>query len=194
MKSESLQALGKPTWWLAALLFSLSGPAQAQPGERHDAVEVVNQRDLLELRWSDTEDTLKGSIRPDPPVAGEELTVSVRVGSFQGAPFEGPVTLALRPEGGRAANPVTVTPKDGTWVATFVPEQSGPHTLDIGFQTTRHKQLRAPLVVTQSPIPRYFAWALMAAIVLGSVGYGVYRQVRRPTEQRSAEAEPPAAS
>lgn len=153
--------------------------AFAQRGERLDEVQVGAARNALELTWNDTEESLKGVIFPVKPVEGEAVRVTVRVGSFQGAAFKGPVTLSVHPEGEAGANAVTVAPVDGSWTASFVPVKPGPHVLDVSFRTTRLKALHARFDVSPGRLPRAVAWIFIGGLVVLALGAGVWRIVRR---------------
>lgn len=182
-----------PRLFYACLLAAtVAAPAaRAQPDrpivDRVDAIRVTPQKQVLELQWSDAEDTLKGAVSPVDLREGDPLTVSVRIASFQGAPFEGPVTLTLRAADEKGGQTETVEPVDGTWSTTFVPRTAGPHTLDVAFRTTHYKALHAPLSVSPSRLPRWIAWALLGFIAVLALGLGVYRVLKRP----STPADPP---
>ena len=66
-----------------------------------DRIAVQQRNHVLELAWSDTEERLQGAIQPDQPVEGQPFKVLLNVGSFQGAAFEGPLTITLREAGTR---------------------------------------------------------------------------------------------
>ncbi|MBX5484327.1 MAG: hypothetical protein IRZ16_21100 [Myxococcaceae bacterium] len=167
----------------AAVFFALHAGA-AFAGDRGDVISVRPQHRAIELSWNDTEDTLSGSVTPDLPREGQPLTVTVMVASFYGPPFDGPVTIALRPEGAQgSAQTVTVAPEHGTWSATFVPKSAGPHLVDISFRTTRLKVLHANIRVEPAKLPRSVAWGLGGMVVLLAVLFGGLRQWRRPNDR-----------
>lgn len=185
---------------LASLLLATGATGQPleTPGRPLDRVEVRPQEERLELSWSDTEDRLQGSVRPVVPRAGEPLHVVLHVGSFEGAEFDGPVTLSLREQGATHASSVTVTRDGRYWRASFTPEGSGPYLLDMSFRTTRHKLLHAPLRVEPSPeLARLLLWSVLGAGLVLLLGYSVRNLLRegqpgkRAPEAPSGE-EPPA--
>jgi hypothetical protein len=167
--------------WLAAS----AGAAPPQSGRSPtDRIDVESQEDMLALSWSDTEEQLKGGIRPAIPREGEALQISLQVGSYEGEPFEGPVILTLREEGATHGQSLTVKKGAQHWQATFTPESDGPHLLDVSFRTTRHKVLHAPLLVRPSRLPMRLGWAVLGLGFLTLIGYTVRGLLRgeRPGE------------
>ena len=158
-----------------------------------DRVEVTPHDDVLELRWSDAEERLQGSLRPTPPRAGRELHVSLDVGSFEGVEFRGPLVLTLREAGATHGESRTVTRGERHWEAVFVPENEGPHLLDVSFRTTRNKVVHAAFDVSPSPVPRILGLLLFGGITLTLLGFTV-RSVLRGERPRPPEPEeaPPA--
>lgn len=180
---------------VAGLLLAASAAAgPLMPGEPTDRIDVGRADELLELTWSDTEERLQGSIRPALPREGQPLQVSLHVGSFEGAPFEGPLVLTLREAGVTHGQTLTVKRGERDWQATFTPESSGPYLLDVRFLTTRHKVLHASFEVGTSPIPRTLGWGALGLGVLVLIGYTVNNILRgeRPEERApvSPEGEP----
>jgi hypothetical protein len=155
--------------WLAPP--ALAGPPPGR--ERWDAIEVSPHDEVWGLTWSDTEERLQGSLRPVPPRQGQPLHVSLDVGSFEGAPFEGPLILTLREAGATHGQSLTVKRGEHHWEATFTPESSGPHLLDVSFRTTRTKALHAAFEVGGSPVSRTVGWGALAVGVLALLGYTV---------------------
>jgi hypothetical protein len=159
-------------------------------GEPPDQISVDRRNDVLELSWSDTEERLQGAIQPDVPHAGQPLKVLLNVGSFEGAPFEGPLTLTLREEGATHGQVKTVKKGPVNWHAEFTPEREGPHQLDVSFRTTRLKVLHADFEVLSPPVPRIVLWAMVGLIGAGVVGFGIRSLVRKG--EPSAPQEPTA--
>ncbi|WNG35446.1 hypothetical protein F0U61_18550 [Archangium violaceum] len=154
-----------------------------------DQIEVAPHEDGLELSWSDTEELLKGNIRPAVPRKGEPLHVSLEVGSFEGAPFEGPLILTLREVGAHHGQSVTVKRGARHWEATFTPETEGPYLLDVGFRTTRHKVLHAAFTVGASPVPRMLGWGVLGLGCLALLGYTVRNLLKGDAQkERSSPA------
>ncbi|WP_434381440.1 hypothetical protein [Melittangium boletus] len=155
------------------LATAMAVSAQPGPGGRTDLIQMTPQDDIITLRWSDTEERLVGTLRPAPPRKGEPFKLALDVGSFEGAPFEGPLILTLRPGGTSGGETRTVKRQGRHWEATFTPEQEGPYQLDVFFQTTRNKSLHGTFDVASARIPRQWAWGLLIVGALALVGYTV---------------------
>ena len=98
-------------------------------------MQVNTTGQMAEFNWSDTEDAIRGHWRPVIPSAGGTLRVAIRVGTFEGKAFAGPVTITLRPAAEGHGETVTVQPSPG-WNADFHPEEAGTYQLDVAFRTT----------------------------------------------------------
>ncbi len=170
-----------------------ANPFLSRPQEQPDRIAIQPRDELLELAWSDVEDRLQGSIHPALPRVGEPLQVVLQVGSFQGATFEGPITLTLREEGNIHGKSVTVSRGDRHWQATFIPETTGIHYLDVSFRTTRYKALHTALRVESSRVPRLLAWGLLGLCAVGLIGYTVRNLLKgeRPGERSTALSDGP---
>ena len=171
-----------------------ANPFLSQPREQPDRIAIEPRDDLLELAWSDAEERLQGSLHPAVPRVGEPLQVVIQVGSFQGADFEGPLTLTLREEGSIHGKTVTVARGERNWQATFIPETTGVHRLDVSFRTTRYKALHAAFLVESSRVPRMLAWGLLGLCAVGLIGYTVRNLLKgeRPGERSTALSDGPA--
>ncbi len=181
-------------WFPLVASVLLATSAAADPlQEPTDQVNVDPRDDLLELSWSDAEERLQGSISPAVPREGEPLKVIVRLGRFEGTPFEGPITFTLREAGSTHGQTVTVPHGEQHWQATFTPENDGPHLLDVSFRTTRYKALHTPLQVWENArVPRLLGWGVLGLGALVLLGYSVRSQLRgeRPEEPAPSEAPP----
>ncbi|SET53086.1 hypothetical protein [Stigmatella erecta] len=124
---------------------------------------------VLELSWSDAEERLQGSLQPLAPRAGEPLKVTLHVGSFQGAPFEGPLTVSLRERGATHGQVRTVQKGAVNWHVEFVPERAAVHQLDVSFRTTRIKVLHAEFDVGSPRLPHLLLWGGVGLGVLGAI-------------------------
>ncbi len=178
------------------MLVALGPSASAladDPGEAQDRIHLEPREDLLELSWSDTEERLQGSIHPAVPREGESLQVVIQVGSFQGDAFEGPITLTLREAGSNHGKTVTVPRGERHWEATFVPETTGIHRLDVSFRTTRYKALHTAFRVEDSRVPRLLAWGLLGLFAVGLIGYTVRNLLKgeQPRERSTVLSEGP---
>lgn len=156
--------------WLASAAGAAPPPLDLGPPDR---IGVETREDMLTLSWSDTEERLRGSIRPAAPRAGEPLQINLQVGSFEGEDFEGPLILTLREEGTTHGQSVTVKKDALHWQATFTPENDGPHLVDVSFRTTRHKVLHASFQVRESRMPLKLGWAVLGLGCLALLGYTV---------------------
>ncbi|WP_052518803.1 hypothetical protein [Archangium violaceum] len=156
--------------WLASAAGAAPPPLDLGPPDR---IGVETREDMLTLSWSDTEERLRGSIRPAAPRAGEPLQINLQVGSFEGDDFEGPLILTLREEGATHGQSVTVKKDALHWQATFTPENDGPHLVDVSFRTTRHKVLHASFQVRESRLPLRLGWAVLGLGCLALLGYTV---------------------
>lgn len=187
---------------VAGVLLATLALADPPPGARStDHISVDPHEDVLELSWSDAEERLRGSLRPTTPRAGEPLHVSLDVGSFEGAPFTGPLVLTLREAGATHGESVTVKRGERHWEATFVPENAGSYLLDVTFRTTHTKVLHATFEVGPSLVPRLWGYGLLAAlalVLLVFVGRNTLRGEPKPApvpSEPAASAPPePAAS
>ncbi|HZH77828.1 MAG TPA: hypothetical protein VEY88_17510 [Archangium sp.] len=180
---------------MASVLVAMAPSASAlsdDPREQ-DRIRIEPREDLLELAWSDTEERLQGSIRPAVPREGEPLQVVIQVGSFQGEDFAGPVTLTLREAGSNHGKTVTVPRGERHWEATFVPETTGIHRLDVSFRTTRYKALHTAFRVEDSRVPRLLAWGVLGLFAVGLIGYTVRNMLKgeQPRERSTALSDGP---
>ncbi|ATB27268.1 hypothetical protein MEBOL_000706 [Melittangium boletus DSM 14713] len=181
------------------LVTATAASAQLEVGGRPDIIRVDPREEAFSLSWSDTEERLQGTLRPAPIRKGQPFQVSLDVGSFEGAPFEGPIVLTLRPAGASLGQSVTVKPQGRHWEATFTPEEEGPHLLDVSFRTTRNKALHGAFEVGASVLPRQLAWGLLAVGTLALLGYSVFSLLRAPrpdpqeTPPQTPEPTPPSA-
>ena len=145
-----------------------------------DQLQVLPNRVAIELTWADAEDRVQGSIRPPEPRARNPLEVSVHVGTFQGNPFDGPVTLTLRKSGERQGEEHTVARGKVSWNATFVPPDEGAYVLDVAFRSTRLKVTHAPVEVAAAKLSRLPWWLLLGAALATAFTLGVRAATRKP--------------
>lgn len=168
---------------LAAGLVVIAGVAVAQApaaeGGRGDRMEVRLHEDQYQLVWRDAEDVLEGAVLPARMEVGRPVTVSVRIRSFEAPPFDGPVTVTLRPVGAQHGPSVMVERQGERWLAEVTPEVAGTHVVSVGFWSSRHKVVHGEVPVHAAPLPRAVLWGLAVALVLGIVGFGASRVLRR---------------
>lgn len=166
---------------LSLLAGAIATAADSPPQQAPDRISTQRKDNLLELSWSDTEERLQGAIQPDPPTEGQPFKVLLNVGSFEGAAFEGPLTITLREAGTPHGQVQTVKKGAVNWLATFTPESSGSYQLDVSFRTTRLKVLHANVEVAPSPVPRFVLWATVGLTALIALGYGLRSLLRKDT-------------
>ena len=165
-----------PGIYLLILLTQAEGPPPPLPGAPLDEVRVTTAADRLELNWTDAEDRLQGAVTPRVPKAGQTLTVTAHVGTFAGPDeWDGPLTFTLKAPGQGPGQSVTVPRGKGekTWAARLTPAESGEHVLEVAFQTSRHKVVRAKLTVAEGPLSRWPWFALVGAAALVALIFGV---------------------
>jgi len=180
-RQSRLQGILRLALGLSLLAGATASAAEPLPWQGPDRIAVQRRNNVLELSWSDTEDRLQGAIQPDQPVEGQPLKVLLNVGSFEGAAFEGPLTITLREAGATHGQVQTVKKGAVNWVATFTPDTDGPYQLDVSFRTTRLKVLHASLAVATSPVPRFVLWAMVGLTALMALAYGVRSLLRKDT-------------
>jgi hypothetical protein len=163
---------------LAALAVAVI--AQAPPAESADQIKVMRGAQSWDLSWSDAEDTLHGTVRPLELVEGQSADVSLTVGTFQGPPFDGPVTFSLRCEEWSHELTVRRTSGERAWAASFVPEGAGDCVLDVAFNTLRHKRLHAKLAVAPARLTRTPWYVLIAVTAAALLGYGIRSVLKKP--------------
>ena len=177
---------------LAACLL-VASLAAAAPSQ--DQIRVERRGDLLELRWADAEERLQGTIHPPQPRAGEPLTLSLHVGNFQGAEFDGPLTLTFHPQGSATQQTRTLTRQGVNWHTELVPDAAGLWELEVRYRHTRLKVLTAHIAVADPALPRGLGWGLIilaagTALVLGV--RGALRRIRGPRAPAPTPGTPPA--
>lgn len=184
---DRLRPLGQrrlPAWTALSAVVAAVYVAGAQASRRDPSqIETAPRGEFLQLEWSDAEDRIQGAMTPAHPRAGSPFRVTLDVGTFEGEPFNGAVTMAVSPLDGRPIQERVVQRGERGWTAEFVVPTEGRYELDVGFQTTRHKVARAVFEVRQPPIPRWLGWSVVAAaalLILFLGGRGVWRRGRPP--------------
>lgn len=165
-----------PSAYLLVLLAQAGGPA-------HDALKMNLGQATLDFEWSDAEDRIQGAISPKRPIEGQPIDVSAHVGTFQGAEFDGPVTLSFK-EAGSTGGGQTQTLKrakgEKAWRARFTPDRAGPHVLEVSFATTRHKVAAGAVEVQEAALARWPWWVLIGLLAAGALGFGVKQVLTKP--------------
>lgn len=163
----------RPSLLLLSLLVSEIAPSTPWVGTEDEArLRPSQSQGRLVFEWHDAEDVVRGSITPARPRAGEALSVELSVEPMAGAPYEGSVSVVLRPlEQTWGGELLTMRkPEEGRfWRFAPVPRATGPHLLELRWQTTGPKVLRAELDVGEATLPPW-SGPLVAALVIALVG------------------------
>ncbi len=160
-------------------LFSL-----ASAGQPLDRATVQLAGNALELRWADAEDGLRAFVTPAAPRAGEPLTVTVRLGPIEGAPFTGPVTFSLREDGSlEGGQTVTALRAGEGWKAVLTPRTSGRHALDFTYRTTRMKTVHAAFEVTGGHVPQLVGYGALGLLAVAALAFGIRQTLRSPARR-----------
>jgi hypothetical protein len=170
-----------PTLYLLTLLTQLGDSPKPPP---HDRINAVQSGAQGTLSWEDAEDKVTGSFSPWVLEAGKPLDVVVRVGAMQGAPFEGPVTLTLKPQnsqGGGDTQTVKMTPQAKAWAASLKTTEPGPYWLEIAWATTHHKVVRAEVTVQELKLPRWPWYVLLGLAGAATLVMGVRSAIGKKT-------------
>jgi len=139
-----------------------------------NVIKQTPSRTGYDLSWSDAEDTLTGAITPAMPMEGQPFVISVRVGTFQGKDFDGPVRFIVRGEGQPPMEQLVKRgPEERAWAATFVPAAEGHHLVEISFSSSRNKVLTAGVEVQGGRMPRWPWYVFAAVLLIGGIGAGV---------------------
>jgi hypothetical protein len=162
-----------PTLYILSLLTQLGESPKAPP---QDLITAVKSGEQGTLTWEDAEDKVTGSFSPWAIEAGKSLDVVVRVGAMQGAAFEGPVTLTLKPQGaqgGGDTQTVKMTEKAKAWAASLKTTEAGPYWLEIAWASTHHKVVRAEVAVQEPALPRWPWYVILGLAGAAALAMGV---------------------
>jgi len=162
--------------YLAIFLSQL--PVDARAGENK-----LTQLDLkvtpngLTFDWSDTEESLRGQVSPQPVRAGRSLTISAVLQPFTGDDFTGPLTFSLRPlkEIGSTWSE-TVERKKGErgWVKEVTLPEPGDYRLEISWRTTHHKVVRGVVPVGPAGLPVWLTWVVGGGLIAIALSIGLW--------------------
>jgi hypothetical protein len=176
-------------WALVACLLVAGSAGAAAPGQ----LRVERRGDLLELRWSDAEERLQGTIHPAQPREGEPLSLSLHVGNFQGPEFDGPLTLTFHQVGSPSQQTLTLQREGVNWHTQLTPDDAGTWELEVRYRRTHLKVLTAHLTVASRPLPRYLGWTVVgigAAVALALGLRGLLRRAKAPPGAGAPETPP----
>lgn len=164
---------------LACVLLSGLSQAQIDPGPT-DRIQMVPSGNLFSFSWSDTDDTLHGTISPTPLAKGHAFTVTLKLEPLTGPAYDLPVVLTLRKVGEEYGVTQVVKRTKAGWSASFTPDGDGPYWLDVAFRTTHAKALHAGLSIRSSGVPLWAwgAFALVVAALAASFWRGRRQEVR----------------
>ena len=162
--------------YLAILLSQF--PVDARAGEnRLTQLELKLTPNGSSFDWSDTDESLRGQITPQPARAGRSLTISAVLQPFSGADFEGPLTFSVRPlnEMGSTITE-TVTRKKGErgWVKELTLTEPGDYRLEISWRTTHHKVVRGVFPVSPGSLPGWVTWAAGGGLIVIGLAIGLW--------------------
>lgn len=164
----------------AYLLVLLAQPVGVAP---RDGMKLNVGAGSLDFEWSDAEDRVQGSITPKRPIEGRTMEVSAHVGTFQGAEFDGPVTLSLKEAGstgGGQSQTVKRAQGEKAWRAAFTPPLSGPYTFEVSFRTTRLKVASTTITVDEAALPRWPWWVAIGVAAAVAVALGIRSVLQKP--------------
>lgn len=151
--------------------------------EKIDVVQVIRGQASYDLQWADADDRLQGTVRPLDPVAERPVELSVMVGTFQGAEFNGPVTMTMRCPEWSETKTVSRAKGERAWFASFVPARGDAEcNVDVGFTTTRHKLLHFKLAVLPAPLSRLPWYFILGALLLAAFGFGIRAIFKKPEQ------------
>jgi len=164
------------SWGLLACLLVASTTVAAPA---NDQIRVERRGDVLELRWSDAEERLQGTVHPAMPREGEPISVSLHVGNFEGPEFDGPLTITFHPVGSPSHVTKTLTREGVNWHTELVPDEPGPWDLEVRYRRTHLKVVTARFMVSSTPIPRGVGWGLVLVGAGAALALGVRNVLRR---------------
>ena len=143
------------------------------PTEKIDELTAMRGNAVWDLEWSDAEDRVHGTFQPLDPIAERPLTLSLMVGTFQGAEFDGPVTVSMRCDEWQDSRTVRRAKGERAWTVTFLPQGSGTCGIDVSFTTTRRKLLHLKTAVDPAPLSRVPWFVILGALVIAAFGFGI---------------------
>src|SRR5262245_12758665 len=106
-------------------------PADVRAGENKlTQLEFKNNPQGLTWDWSDAEETLRGTVRPERLKAGKPITISAVVESRSGEEIMSPVTFSIRPANAMGSADTKTVPREKdqrSWTTTFTPTEAGDY-------------------------------------------------------------------
>jgi hypothetical protein len=180
--------------FLAAYLTMMAAqfPVDARAGENKlTQLDLKTNSAGLTFDWSDTEETLRGTVTKSPFKVGKPLTFSVTLEALNSEELMIPVTFSFRPMKNLGASTQTVVraKNEKSWVATFTPVDEGEHRVEIAWRTTHHKVVRGVLDVAPEGMPVWVGWLVGGGSVTLAVVIGLWLLFGR--KEPSANSPPP---
>lgn len=165
------------------LITAASLPVDPHAGENPQTVLTLRQGTAAStFAWSDTDDSLTGTVSPLPLRAGTPFSLSATVRPLSGPEFDGPVTFSIRPlESLGTAQSLTVKPSTGekSWAAQLTPPVAGRYRLEIAWASTHHKVVRGEFEVREALLPPWVPLAVGTTLVALVVGLAAWRVFSR---------------
>ncbi len=162
--------------YIAIILSQL--PVDVRAGENKlTTLELKVMPTGLSFDWSDTDESLRGQVSPQPVRAGRSLTISAVLQPFTGDEFTGPLTFSLRPLGEMGSTwTETVSRKPGErgWVKEVTLTEPGDYRLEISWRTTHHKVVRGVLPVSPAGLPVWLTWVVGGGLVVIALSIGLW--------------------
>jgi hypothetical protein len=165
--------------FLAAYLALLSAqlPVDVRAGEnRLTQLEFKQNPAGLTWDWSDTEETLRGTITPTRLKAGKPVVISAVLEAVSSEEITGPLTISIRPLNAMGSADTKTVPRGDTrvWNATFTPEEAGDYRLEISWRTTHHKVVRGVFSVAEPGLPEWLTWAIGGGTLAIALAIGLW--------------------
>ena len=153
-------------------------PVDARAGENPLTQLVVRQGAAgTSFEWADPEERLRGTLGTGRIVAGQPLTISATLEPIDGPPFEGPITIAVRPLDSREdVQSQTVKRSEGerVWAVTVVPAEATDYRVEISWRSTHHKVVRGVFPVRPAGLPPWLRWAAAGTAIALALAVGVW--------------------
>ncbi|MFT3707857.1 MAG: hypothetical protein QM817_09390 [Archangium sp.] len=165
--------------FLAAYLTLLSAqlPVDIRAGENKlTQLEFKQNNAGLTWDWSDTEETLRGTVTPLRLKAGKPMVISAIVEALSSEEINGPMTFSIRPlkEMGSAQTQTVAKGETRVWSATFTPEEAGDYRLEISWRTTHHKVVRGVFTVADRGLPEWVSWTIGGGALAIALAVGLW--------------------
>ncbi|MFO0600132.1 MAG: hypothetical protein U0228_32790 [Myxococcaceae bacterium] len=169
-------------------------PVDIRAGENKlTQLEIKPNNAGLTFDWSDTEETLRGTITPANPHVGEPVTVSATVGAINGPEFTSPVTFSIRPLAAMGSTNGQTVPRNDSrvWSATFTPEEIGDYRVEISWSSTHHKVVRGVFTVNEGGLPKWFSYVVGGGAIAIALAIGLWVLFGRKDDDAPPREPPP---